>query len=134
MYILVDLWLGSASGTPDATTPTGKANSYIINYVRAWKLAGPGCGATGLEEEVNKNSISVYPNPSTTNFTLKISSEIIIKDAVIKIYDVCGKGIKNISINTNETIIDRGELQSGIYFYQIINNNERIDNGKLIIQ
>jgi len=38
MYILLDLWYGSASGTPDSTTPTGKTNSYEVNYVRAWKF------------------------------------------------------------------------------------------------
>jgi beta-glucanase (GH16 family) len=37
MYIMLDLWFGSASGTPDNSTPTGKSNSYEVNYVRAWK-------------------------------------------------------------------------------------------------
>jgi beta-glucanase (GH16 family) len=36
LYILLDLWFGSASGTPDDTTPTGRGNAYEINYVRAW--------------------------------------------------------------------------------------------------
>jgi beta-glucanase (GH16 family) len=38
MYILLDLWYGSASGNPDGSTPQGKSNSYEVNYVRAWKL------------------------------------------------------------------------------------------------
>ena len=38
MYIMLDLWFGSASGQPDSTTPTGVGNSYEVNYVRAWKL------------------------------------------------------------------------------------------------
>jgi beta-glucanase (GH16 family) len=38
MYILVDLLFGSASGTPDDTTPTGKTNSFEIKYVRAWQF------------------------------------------------------------------------------------------------
>jgi beta-glucanase (GH16 family) len=38
MYIMLDLWYGSASGTPDNSTPQGKTNSYEVNYVRAWKL------------------------------------------------------------------------------------------------
>jgi hypothetical protein len=38
MYIMLDLWYGSASGAADSTTPTGIANSYEVNYVRAWKL------------------------------------------------------------------------------------------------
>ncbi|MFY0528764.1 glycoside hydrolase family 16 protein [Archangium gephyra] len=38
MYIMLDLWFGSASGTPDSTTPTGEGNSFEINYVRAWRF------------------------------------------------------------------------------------------------
>jgi beta-glucanase (GH16 family) len=38
MYIMLDLWYGSASGTPDDSTPQGKTNSYEVNYVRAWKF------------------------------------------------------------------------------------------------
>ncbi|HEX5683210.1 MAG TPA: glycoside hydrolase family 16 protein [Ideonella sp.] len=36
MYVLLDLWFGSASGQPDDTTPTGRGNSFEIRYVRAW--------------------------------------------------------------------------------------------------
>ncbi len=39
MYIMLDLWYGSASGQPDNSTPTGIGNSYEINYVRAWKAS-----------------------------------------------------------------------------------------------
>ena len=38
MYIMLDLWFGSASGQADSTTPVGIANSYQVNYVRAWKM------------------------------------------------------------------------------------------------
>ena len=38
MYILLDLWFGSASGEPDENTPEGKDNSYQIRYVRAWQF------------------------------------------------------------------------------------------------
>jgi beta-glucanase (GH16 family) len=38
MYLMLDLWYGSASGQPDNTTPTGIGNSYEVNYVRAWKI------------------------------------------------------------------------------------------------
>lgn len=38
MYILLDLWFGSASGQPDETTPTGRSNSFEIRYVRAWQF------------------------------------------------------------------------------------------------
>jgi beta-glucanase (GH16 family) len=38
MYLMLDLWYGSASGTPDDSTPQGKTNSFEVNYVRAWQF------------------------------------------------------------------------------------------------
>jgi beta-glucanase (GH16 family) len=38
MYLMLDLWFGSASGAGDDSTPTGAGNSYEVNYVRAWKF------------------------------------------------------------------------------------------------
>jgi beta-glucanase (GH16 family) len=38
MYMILDLWYGSASGSPDDSTPQGKGNSYEVNYVRAWQF------------------------------------------------------------------------------------------------
>lgn len=37
MYIILSLAFGSASGTPDSTTPLGIGNSLSVNYVRVWK-------------------------------------------------------------------------------------------------
>lgn len=38
MYLMLDLWFGSASGTPDDTTPQGKSNSFEVKYIRAWQF------------------------------------------------------------------------------------------------
>jgi hypothetical protein len=50
MYFLLDLWFGSASGSPNTTdTPTGKGNAFKINSVRIWRLAdGSTTVQTGL--------------------------------------------------------------------------------------
>lgn len=37
LYILLDLWFGSASGVPNTTdTPMGTGNAFEIDYVRVW--------------------------------------------------------------------------------------------------
>jgi len=38
MYLMLDLWYGSASGQPGNLTPQGKDNSFEIKYVRAWQF------------------------------------------------------------------------------------------------
>lgn len=37
-YLVLDLWFGSSSGTPDDSTPQGKNNAFEINYVRVWQF------------------------------------------------------------------------------------------------
>lgn len=42
MYILLDLWFGSASGSPNTSqTPSGPSNAVLFDYVRAWKVLNP---------------------------------------------------------------------------------------------
>ncbi|MFA6923363.1 MAG: sugar-binding protein [Bacteroidales bacterium] len=100
------------------------------------ELSGTSCveTPTGIINEEMNNATMIYPNPFNTFFTLKISDATILKNAEMKIYDVCGKEVKSVSISSNETTINRGELQNGIYFYSVINNNEKITNGKIVVQ
>jgi len=78
--------------------------------------------------------VSIYPNPFIANFTLKITDTTLLNNATMKIYNGIGKEVKSISINRSETIIEKDELQNGIYFYNIFNDNEKIKTGKLIVQ
>ncbi|MBA3704458.1 MAG: family 16 glycosylhydrolase [Bacteroidetes bacterium] len=78
--------------------------------------------------------VLVSPNPFQTDCSIFISHEVILKDAILKMYDVCGREVKAIFISNYETTISKGELPSGLYFYALVNNNENISKGKLLIQ
>jgi hypothetical protein len=103
-------------------------NSVYSNVVNATTSI-----STGIDENAF-SKISVYPNPLSSIFYINIPADVALNDAVLKVYDMCGKEVKVVSINTNETIVDRGDLQNGIYFYQVINENRSIAKGKLVIQ
>ena len=117
----------------DVTPGNDQWAAYPNHVWRTSTTTWMGITSVGIGS-ITSSSLKIYPNPFNTNFTLKIPSEIVLKNAMIKIYDVCGKEVKTVLINSNETIIDRGELQSGLYFYTIINNNEKIANGKIVVQ
>ena len=73
----------------------------------------------------NKNSvISVYPNP-TSNFVYLSSNQA----SRIIVLDVNGKEVLN--FNTNSSQIDLSSLTQGIYFLQVL-NNEEIKTAKII--
>ena len=82
--------------------------------------------------ELNKNNkIIVYPNPFNEHFTIKNTDNIKIEE--IKIFDVFGRLILNEMVTQNN-IIQRNNLPSGIYFYQVISENKIISSGKIIAE
>ncbi len=92
--------------------------SFANNFSCAFTVS------TGTEslDEVVKNKI--YPNPSTNNFTLQTAAF-----SNIKVYDVSGKMIEEISSSGNISFGDH--WNSGIYFVKII-SNEGEANFKII--
>lgn len=87
----------------------------------------------GVNENLStENEISVYPNPSETNFNIDLKN-YSINNSVIILYDVLGKEVKRQKISESKTSIQH-DLQKGIYFYTISSDSEKIRSGKLIVQ
>ena len=51
-----------------------------------------------------------------------------------ELYDLLGKRVMMTPITQQQTIIERNDLQTGLYFYRITNENQIIGNGKLVIE
>lgn len=109
---------------------------YQATYIRMLSMfLNPVCNqTTGINKLDSKHLVAIYPSPISTNFTLQIKTPVILKNAVLKIYDVCGKEVRSVSVKNSETILSRDELRGGIYFYKVINDHESIGNGKLIFE
>ncbi|MBA3706211.1 MAG: T9SS type A sorting domain-containing protein, partial [Bacteroidetes bacterium] len=90
---------------------------------------------TGVSDYLfSHKNIEIYPNPMVTEFTIKIPEATVLKDAVIKLYDLFGKEVKVMSLNSYETTLPTYELPAGLYFYSVLNNKENVACGKLVIQ
>ncbi len=85
----------------------------------------------GIEENKYTNEIRISPNPFTTQTSIVFSAEQ--KNTEIKITDVLGKEIKTIQFTGKECVIDKGDMQRGIYFLTI-NSEQGITNRKVVIQ
>lgn len=104
-----------AFGTTDWTTCWSNFDSDNTPY-------------TSVNEVENVNSISVYPNPFTNNFTLNITATQS-ENLNITLVDISGRLVKEIN---NEVVaagahtftINTNNVQSGVYFVKIQNNNE----------
>lgn len=105
-------------------TPTKSINSSRSN------IKGQSVGIFDLN--ATSQIISIYPNPFTSQATVTFTKEI--KDADIYITDIVGKVVKTINISGKRVIIEKGLISSGIYFLQVVSENEIFANEKIIIE
>ena len=89
-------------------------------------------GIASVDTEKTDVEITIAPNPfgSYTNIILKNDSKLNTCD--LRIYNILGKEVMNTIVTKQETTIDMNKLQSGIYFYKVMDNNKTIQSGKLI--
>jgi YVTN family beta-propeller protein len=76
---------------------------------------------TGILGLTKNNSISFYPNPTTSSFTLLLNAQV--KDAEVVIYDVIGNEMMRKKMNDSSMEIEKGNMQSGVYFVKVWNND-----------
>ena len=86
----------------------------------------------GIQEANISSGITIAPNPFTSQTTISFTTEV--KNAAVKIIDIVGKEVKNITFSGSQLLIEKGELNAGIYFVQVVSEKKIIANEKIIIQ
>lgn len=93
--------------------------------------------AIGIDNPLfsQKNKVIIYPNPFETISVLKISEDIKINSAELRIYDTYGREVFKITkIRSNKIELNRKGLNNGLYFYRLSENQSIISTGKIIIK
>jgi len=81
----------------------------------------------------NLHYIRIFPNPFTDKAII-ILPHGEMPFTTFTLYDVFGKLVKRIDhIKTNQIIIQRSNLSSGVYFYQVSGKNNILARGKLVL-
>jgi hypothetical protein len=101
-----------------------------------YKKGTDSCGTrpliTNISEKEIIKSFKIYPNPFSISTTLQ--TNINLKNADLSICNVLGEKIKTIkNISGTELILQRDNLQNGIYIILLTENNKVITTEKLII-
>ncbi|WP_410004780.1 VPS10 domain-containing protein [Aequorivita nionensis] len=83
--------------------------------------------------ELTSNSIKIYPNPATSEFTI---SQNLSEEGTVQLYDISGKKIKSLfngNFGTNKTITVKTDgIAAGVYFVKV-NIGKQSVTKKLII-
>ncbi len=88
----------------------------------------------GINEIINhQTNITLSPNPFTSQTTLSFAEEQT--NTTVIITNLLGEEIKTIPhVHTQQLVIDKGEMKSGIYFVQTIDDAKRICNKKMVVE
>lgn len=88
-------------------------------------------GALSIKENFLKSKLSIFPNPATSAFTIKMVNNAPIKN--VKIYDLLGKKVLfHKTINQQNTEINVSNLSKGVYVVKARVNDYTISK-KLIL-
>ncbi len=85
----------------------------------------------GIKDISNESSISISPNPFTSQTTITFSED---EPHSLKLTDLLGKDLKTWHITGKELKLERGDLKSGIYFLQITDEKNKVTNKKIVIE
>ena len=81
---------------------------------------------TSLGSTNSENSIRCYPNPAKNSLTVSAKSEI----NAIRITNLVGQTIKNVTVNAVERVIDLNNISNGQYIISLSMKNGQIVNQK----
>ena len=79
------------------------------------------------------SKIQLYPNPAKDRLTVQLSDFDFSKKIKLTIVNTQGQTIKQILIYDSLTNIKLDNIASGVYFYQLQNNDAILKTGKIII-
>jgi len=93
------------------------------------------CYVVGIDEfNTEKVHFMISPNPATDNFIVKPITQFQ-SNISLELFNSVGNKVNTIYLNKNQpTKIKTDMLETGLYLYNIYNENQIIQKGKIIIQ
>ncbi len=87
-------------------------------------------GVSSTENPVQKSQITVSPNPFSQR--LVVSLRATLKNPVFLLYDVVGRLVRKERVVYGVNEMQVKDLNTGMYFWKIVSNGERVKSGKVI--
>ncbi len=129
------------SQIPDLEDETVIENSAAIYFDfnepiitnNTWLTVGADFVSANQKVFVDNFSVDIMPNPFHTSTLFKING-MSLQNGKLLILDAMGRTISQKTFSGNVFRLKGNELNSGLYFYQIVDDEELIVTGKLMVQ
>jgi hypothetical protein len=133
--------------SPSFTSPTVvmtglNSPADIVINTAGDSIAIPNSGGTTVVFYTNittgisllaENNFSLFPNPSSDNCTITLTEPQINSEAVL--FDATGRVVRRIRFNGKIVVIEKAELEAGIYVLNIVNENGSVSSkGKIVFE
>lgn len=83
----------------------------------------------------NDHTIKIFPNPFLESATIQIKAFNAFDNWTFNLVDITGKTVRSISILQEKFTLEKANLSTGVYFYQLTNTAQRKQyTGKIILQ
>lgn len=90
---------------------------------------------TGLNDITSSSSVTVSPNPMSTNAVFNIRIPATSNNIMLNVYDALGNKVRSENnIAAGKYTFNRGSLSNGVYMYEVIDGGSLLKNGKLVIE
>jgi len=88
-----------------------------------------------IEDLENGVSLQVFPNPMANETNIWIDSEKPLKNIRLELVNMLGQSIPvDYTVGSNQILLNRGNIPSGIYIFKVIADNEVIGGGRLMME
>ena len=144
VYVVADnTWYDmQGQGAPDQTYwgvdyVAATNTARFCTYGRGiWDFAITAPNINGIAENNSQNGISVFPNPATDNFSIRIHSSAA-ETAEISVYDLSGRQVvlQHNSLNPGENLIpvNCSAFESGIYLAEVVKGGRKYSE-KIVVR
>lgn len=86
-------------------------------------------GGVGIDEKViSKNNLLIYPNPTSTNFTVSAVNTL----QNVQLVDITGKILMDKQVNDLQVLLDVSEIKPGVYSIRTVDVNGKISSARIV--
>ncbi len=143
---------GQGNDTIIATMPANINNVAFSGTVKVYAVSGCGSSAAkAMTVSYCKSAISmlnstedtqlafsaVYPNPTSSAFTIDVTSEVE-NEVIVQVYDVLGNLVVNtkhqVVSGTNTLTTNIGDFKNGMYFVRLLDVNSNVIHSQTVIK
>jgi hypothetical protein len=104
----------------------------LVYYKKGNKTWGTPLVISAIPEAGRTTDYEIYPNPVKDWISVKVTSSVL--PLQLELFDLSGKTIMQLVINSKTATIKLEKDMKGIYLYRIIDKSKNISYGKLVVE